>query len=421
MLIRDSIAKIRLLGLPEEVSLEKVMTVALVKGFDTTQSVKKSLVRLCVFLKKCFFNKYSYEVKLSPNNEIIAFYGTFWYRADHSKTFENFYNKFPYIDTCRGYIRSHKRLTFFSGIKKCVLGIGWSIQLMRKRITFSIVAEALVHILSMYEAEKLLAKVNLKQYRLAIVYSELTPDENYIVQRFTQNGIPTATMQHGTFVHSENKEDTTGIQLRSSISTYFLAWNRFTYDMAIDEGMDKNKIKVLGIPKFITGQQVRVQSKYEGTVFGVILNGYTPQFHKENIRLLKCAMETAQQKGFKFIIRYHPDMKGDEYSEYYDSEWASVADNKISISEYVGDVAFTLVSNSSVFVELIYLMHPVYRLEGEANDIYSRISYNRFKGTEDLLKMIERPNSNGEVFDYLCTTHNVFNSYNAFFKEIIST
>jgi hypothetical protein len=238
-----------------------------------------------------------------------------------------------------------------------------------------------------------------------------------MVQKFKNLNIKTATLSHGIFLAERdiNKIDYCGLELKATNSDFFLAWNNFTYSEAIKQGIKPEKIKVLGIPQFVKTNKINCNK--DKKTFGIILENKSGEEY--NKKLIYCANKLSYILNFKFSVRYHPSFSGDEYDNLIDKKNFIGKNKDVEISNYCKKVNFSLIANSSVFIELIFLKHKIYRFSSDnIYDKYRDFNFNSFKNFDELNNLIKNKiDQSSELFEQLCTVNNVKSSYLNFFKQ----
>jgi hypothetical protein len=242
------------------------------------------------------------------------------------------------------------------------------------------------------------------------------------VQYFKKRNIKTATLQHGIVLSPRvgmNNVDFAGLELQNSNSDYFLAWNEFTRKEALKAGMDAEKIKVLGISRCIDLED-RIINNQDANVFGVVLDG---EFTKDNNSvLIEFAKEIARRLEMKFIVRFHPRMNVHLYDELLvnDNSLLEISDKNEDIYQYMEKVKFSLIANSTVYIEMIFMHHVVYKYNS-LMDKYETVKWGAFSNIEELLnKVNSRENNISEknlLYHELITIPNIKESYTNFFNN----
>lgn len=374
-------------------------------------------------LYNCLIDNYIYINETKPDSKILFFYSHIYYRNDHFNSFKNIAN----IIKNKDIVYPEKLHTQKINIKKFFIIIffilNWNKSLKEKSIGTNLRLLILNELVELYKFHCIISKIKTNKYNLLVTYYDASPLENMVVQYFKQNGVKTATLQHGMFVSRRpelKKIDFEGIELSKSISDYFLAWNELTKAEAIKSGINEEKIKVLGIPKYANYKRKKVCKKNRNE-FGIILN--VVDFDNQNIDLINYANQLAQEFDLKYKVKYHPSFKGNEYEQIIDEKFCNgIFEKTVTIADYINMVEFTLISNSSVFVELVYLKHLTYRLTyNDLSDKYRGITENTFNSKEQLFKNYysrELGERNMDlIFDYLCTCEDVGESYRNFFDD----
>lgn len=417
--IKDLIDNISLGNCFEEIQFSKIFTIELCHLEGNKLNKRNVIKNFLIFIQRCICDRYVFEENVEDKKDVLFFYGKYWWREDHQQTFCNFTSRFVNYGCIFG---KKQKISFnFDFINRLWFGIKWLFK-SAKYIPIPLSMYLLPNIDMIFYMNQLVKKIDFSDYKLVVVYSELSPDENFLVQYAKKMGLKTATLQHGVFVARKNDSQPVdrGIQLRESIVDYFLAWNKFTEDNAILEGMNPEKIFTLGIPKFINYASKPEIDTIKKDIFGVVLNGFTPEFDAQNREMIRYANQIADRLNIKYILRYHPDMKGYEYANLCTTRCCGINDDK-SISEYAKKVDFSIVDASSVFIELVFIKHPVFRISNAKDDVYSTLSIDgAFSTVDELERLINTKNVISErAFDYLCNTNDVFDSYNHFFKNIV--
>jgi hypothetical protein len=261
--------------------------------------------------------------------------------------------------------------------------------------------------------------INIANYKLLVVYYDANSLYNYYVQKFQKHSIKTATLQHGVALarrENINNLDFAGIEFGNCISDYLLAWNQFTYEEAIRSGIEKERIIIAGILRCIN-LPVIDNKREEKKIFGVVLDGIFTE--ESNLFLIQYANKLAKQLNCKYILKYHPAFDGNEYYRAIDKDcFLYTCEKNMSVFEYAKTVDFSLVANSTVFFELVYMQHCVYHyLSNYMTDKYRNIPYNSFSSFDELLKILNEKNDHTQkLFDICCSVSNIEKTYKDFFS-----
>ncbi|MCR5696572.1 MAG: hypothetical protein K6G73_06315 [Marinilabiliaceae bacterium] len=218
---------------------------------------------------------------------------------------------------------------------------------------------------------------------LCVVRYDACSDHNFISQLFSTHNITTATLQHGIMLAPrkglEDNLDFNGTEFRLFVSDYFLVWNDFTKREAIKAGIPEEKIKTLGVVKCIGMPPIEAKGK---RAIGVILDG---EFEKENNPpMLRLVKDFCRDFGYKYILRYHPNFNGSEYDSLLDIN-GSVCSKSTNLADYLRDIEFCVVANSTVLFELEYYGIPFMNYSsGSIKDKYKDYTSHKFSNYEEM-------------------------------------
>lgn len=373
------------------------------------------------FISESLFDTYTYHFEKHDNSYFLMFYGKSYFRIDHQKTFLDFANNFNYADViCAKRVEGKRKAHPLRFLKYQLLSFIWVIQLLFRGVKFKDSVAHLSLLITCKETEKFIKKIDFSKYFFVVSYYDMAPDQNYLIQFCNSKNIRTMTLQHGIFARKSNITiiNDMAVEFTESPSNYYLAWNEYTKDEAMKVGIPENKIIVLGIPRYSCFEEPPTRQIEKKNCFGVMLNG--KNFGLHNKKLIDMANKIYLISGIKFYLRYHPSLKGDEYASMCEGGYLGNLSNKDSIQDYISCVDFTIISSSSVFVDLIFLKHPVYRLIVSDDDTYSNVGEHSFSSEEELVDCITKVgnnDSNEVLFKYLCTGYNTIEKYRDFFNK----
>lgn len=408
---------VRFVGLPKYINWENVLAVKVADSQANPISLKNALGGFYWFFKFSIVEDRTYHKIINKKSEFLIFYGKYNLRKDHLKTFLGFSKRFSDADVIYADFNEKVKYNVLRLFYTLPLMLVWLFQMIIHRVPFLTACNTLPFVLYCYDLNR--EAVNVSSYKFVVVYYDASPDENFLVQVCKKSRVLTMTLQHGIFARKSviHTITDTAFELSESISDYYLAWNEYTKDEAIKVGLAPEKVKVLGAPKYINSQEPSDICRSNNNVFGVILNNSAFEIH--NRRLIDMANQIYLRSGRKYVLRYHPQMNGNEYKSLYNEGFLKCDDNGHSIREYAQNVSFTIISSSSVFVDLLLLKHPTYRLKVTTEDTYSTVPFNSFDTVEELLELQKNPGEISEAFTYLCNTYNVYNNYRSFFDSIL--
>lgn len=384
--------------------------------FDETYVEKTSLKKqLKKYINSRWFDKYDYRHMQREGNNLIAFYSDFYFRKDHFTIFNHFIEQFPYFDYVIPERFSEQRFNFWRGITMLKWDVYNLWQLKNVNIKFKKKLH-LIRILGLVLLYCKKMKVYLlgKTYSYGLVYSDTNPYENILVQFMKQNGLHTGTLQHGIF---DKRGYWKGLEFRASVADDWLAWNPYTKKLAMECGILEDNIKVLGIPRYI--RPVKIQKNEKKGIFSVILGGKV--LDDENKKLIGIANMLAKDQSLKYFLRYHPICKGNEYETCVNRQFCIEGDSKEEVPAMCEKSDFSLVgSGTSMIIDLIYLGQQFFQYYEEWNGKECNKRNNYFRNYDELAKRLQGKEfcQDEETFVYYCTTLDVKQSYDRYFKSL---
>lgn len=279
------------------------------------------------------------------------------------------------------------------------------------------------HLIKIYKFQKNIQKDDISLYNDLTVYYDAHIYNNYFVQHFKRLKIKTITLQHGIMLSKikelENNIDYAGVEFKGFISDYFLIWNKFTYEQAVQAGINSKQLKILGVIKCI-GFQSKEKSIGTNRKFGLILDGINTDFN--NIKMIQLANQIATYLNYKYIIRFHPSYSKHEFDNEINTNVAEICDSHISLLDYADLIDFAIISNSTALIELAYIKCPIYRYSSQdITDKYRNLNY---PSMNSLNEFIEEYNKNVMIktkilFNELCGNINdIQHSYKSFYEEL---
>ncbi|OUP34629.1 hypothetical protein [Bacteroides sp. An19] len=379
----------------------------------------KLLRSLSGLILHLIYKYHTIEIHSRQDNKILFLYNPVRDRKDIMKLFldvaDTIENKqYDFIKWNIIKIFSLKRF-----YKMSLLCFTWGIVLLKQKYLFKQTILTLRILLEIKDKQDELEHlVNINKYQLLVVLYDAYPIDNYFSQLFKLNGIKTATLQHGVMLaprkEIENNIDFAGLEFKNFISDYFLVWNQFTKNEAIKAGLDENKIKVLGIAKCLNSQSMEFGSK---KVFGIILDG---EYEKENNSIMiDIANIFAEKMNYGFIVRYHPNFKGNEYANRINNNHGKTCEKATSLIEFFNEISFCIISNSTVLFEILYWGGEVYHYSSlTPNDKFKDLNIPSFHTSDELLNLFKTRNKKA-TFPEICGPKNIKERYRRFFKEIV--
>lgn len=392
-------------------------TEKLILILEETYNKKVSLgLQIKRFINSRWFDRYEYEYIKKQGNKLIAFYSDFYYREDHLKIFDNFIKEFPIFDYVKPIKFPKERLNLRRGFKMLKWDIHnlWQLRKIDMEFRYRIYWVRVLGLITLYyyNMRKLLDK---ESYTFGLVYNDSNPYENILVQFMKKKGIHTATLQHGLF---DKRGYWKGIEFRSSVADDWLAWNPYSKELGIECGISEEKIKILGIPRYIN--PIKIDKTRESKTFSVILG--EKALINENRELIEFANLLSKDYGLKYYLRYHPTCKNGEYDIFTDEEYCIPSGvGREEVSQMCEKTDFSLIgSGTSMVIDLIYLNHPFFQYYKQWDGYRFKKRDNYFRDYPELKRQMSKKESflNEETFYYYCFTRDVRQSYAQYFDSV---
>lgn len=374
----------------------------------------------------CFIDNNDIRLLRNSSNSKILFYQSFYERASYRKQFCDV-QEIIESDLISYNQQQDSKIHIFTGLYLLLINLPcWFVQLWRMDVPISECPKYIHSLIQFYFISKRLQYLtNLDKYNLLVTFCDAIVEESFIAQLCKSKGIVTATLQHGAFsAWRENKLVNSGVELRSFNSDYLLCWNNLTIDEALKCNIPREKLVVVGILGYVKDQPKDWKCPHNN-VFGIVIGHES--FQEENLKLIEIANKIAECKGLNYYLKLHPN-----YDEHYFDSVVSPLYYKgnikkgVPIGEYAAMVDFSLVGSSSVYIELVYILHDVIRYSsGKVTDKFKDVEQGKvIRHLEDVECMFDNSGdsnntSNDEVFNYLCGFKNVAEEYKKFFSIYI--
>lgn len=390
------------------------------------QSSKKQV--LSRLLKNILMKEHCYETKIDgKQGGILFFYSPDYYRFDNVTNFNSVVSCCDHASILKGTKRENslKNLSLSAAFRR-ICSIPSLMKWHRKQWGTKQAFFRLAPFYFILEDQwKFLSKLDLTVFNGVVVYYDAWFTDAALVQLFKKMNKKTATLQHAFFAAKSDKSNVLGeqgIELECSNADYFLAWNDATVLEARKQGVDAEKFRVLGIPRYI-GQDFE-ENSFEHNAhsyrFGVVLG--VRDNEKQNISMIQIANAIAQKYGYKYYLKYHPAFLGMEYDAYTKVEYylGNIEKGK-SLEEYAKSVDFSIAGNSTVMMELLYLKYRTFHYtDKHMYEKYSEmqeITFSNFEEFENVFKV--ETEKFEEVRKRYCGPDDSRQKYCEFFKQLM--
>jgi len=357
-------------------------------------------------LAKIVLNRYKYVTKEEKGDKVILFaYNEPLYRKD---VYAMMLNIFSCADNA-SFIQYEKNVSpcgLQASLKRLSLAIQWYGQMKETGLTIKqkvVVVDTLLDAIIKCD----LVKPYLNYKALVVRYDAFL--DNAVSQFFKINGRLTITAQHGVMCATREVPHY-GIWFRAFVSHYFMAWDEMTKKEAIKDGLKEHEVVVCGNPKCIDSVPCK---KCCNHIMGVLLDGY--DFINQG--LIDIANAYCKKNRYNYILRYHPNYKGNEYDAKVNPSYYLKTERN-SLAEYAESVEFTLMGNSTALLELLYMKHPCYVYTTDSDvEVYKGL-IPQFHNIDELEFLLKDNNYLEDVKKTLVTVKDARKGYTDFFNHI---
>lgn len=415
--ILNSISKQNYKGL-EEIDIGKVVFTVLSNKRLNDSNQNKRIIKIVFYnirhimghIRRIFISGIKAEIFGEGNNGRIAFVYSNNYkgRNDH-------YKRFRYITDLLS-----DKIVIEPGRKKFTisnLGIlkylcDWNNNLKQVIIDADCRNTCLSEIINAYIESSIILNYfeNAPEIVHVTVFSDMHPIDNMLVQRCKQRGISTSTMQHGLMYD---------VSRINTCSDYFLGWGQQIVDCFTKQNStNTNKILKLGFIKLIKEElSEKIIINHTRRILVIC------SVPEEDNTLLKIASDFAKNNRYKIIVKLHPNQTADSIRE--NNVIEKVVSNEISAGELTKYADFAILGNTTVFIEYLLELFPVFHLSSGVNSPYDEVTWGKFSTVEELENAVSlfledtftTEKTMKQVRDYFTETKNVANNYIHFFNS----
>lgn len=386
------------------------------KHYDDTPRNKTAWFWICCIMRTVLFKMDTFKEEVSGNS--ILFFTSY---TGRKSIVDNFLK-------VRGLVHSDliirtnntKQMNLSPLFSMIFLLPQWNKMLKEYKLNIQDHFQLLYEVSRIYRLHNLLSKVHIEHYKALVTFYDSFLMESYAIEYARTVGVKSIVLQHGQFISW--RADTffdCGIEFRTFKSDYMICWNKYTYDEAIKFGISPDKLVIAGIWSYIGVKRVLCQQNNNG-IFGVVIGH--PSWEEENKVLIKAANLLSSRYNLKYYLKLHPNYQPNVYDSLVNDRCIGLIKKGISMMEYANIVDFSLVGSSSVFTELVFIGHGVFRYSsGKANDKYNEVKVGNYFNSPDQLLNLYASNSATKdldvLFDYLCTVSDTTSSYKKFLSR----
>ncbi|OIJ21722.1 hypothetical protein BKP45_03210 [Anaerobacillus alkalidiazotrophicus] len=343
---------------------DKIKKINFFKVFGVTffEVKEKSFIMLLKFFLASILKKFDHSIL--KHKEIDFLFVKSQDRKDYNWLYEKIYSQCSYKKYDFSLKRSYGINFFF--LKNSVSNL----ELLYIFVKKSSLSEGLFiyfKAISYLEILNILDNVN---YKHLIVFSDVQPVENLMVQYSNLRGINTVTMQHGLYIDYNNFPNINMLNYIDVSSKYLLAWGETT-EKLFNKYNPSIKVEICGKP--LEKKQKKSNSNIHETI-GVVFD--IPLFKEFNKKLLLAAYEIAKKRKMKVIVKLHPQDSIENYT--FDN---TLMNNSNSLE----DSSYILAHTTSMIYELLVLGQRVYKLRSgiPANTLNDDLIFSTVEELED--------------------------------------
>lgn len=209
-----------------------------------------------------------------------------------------------------------------------------------------------------------------------VVFADMHPLDNLVVQTYRQKNKSTATLQHGLYVDYGNQHTVNVVNYQNVVSEYFLAWGEKTAQL-ISRYHPDCKLRICGKPT-LSGT---IEPNQESKTFTIL---FDQKMYKDyNQQLLDSAQIISKKMGWKIALRLHPTTF---LKDYKTDPSVHLTTDPVPWEE----IRFCIGHTTSMIYELLRRGMPVYKLQSK---IPSHMLPDElcFTNASDLLIKLSRP------------------------------
>lgn len=138
---------------------------------------------------------------------------------------------------------------------------------------------------------------------MLVVFSDMQPIDNLLVQIANSYNVKTVTMQHGLYVDYDSYDNINKYNYKNCLSKYFLAWGEETKELL--EAYTNTYAYICGKPVDL------VRHKNFSNYFTIIFDQNL--FYEKNVEMLEIGRKIRNEIGIEINVRLHPSNDPSKY------------------------------------------------------------------------------------------------------------
>ncbi len=248
-------------------------------------------------------------------------------------------------------------------------------------------------------------KTKYYNYENLIVFADMQPIDNMLVQIAKKKNIRTVTMQHGLYIDYKNYSTVNETNYTNAVADIFLAWGKDTAEL-INKYHPNITTEVMGKP--FESKKIKKKENYFTVVFD------SNYFIEHNIELLEIAYEICDTLNLKVNLGLHPNNR---------IEYFKIKEDMTFINKDIMSSRFILGHTTTMLYDCMMSNMPSFRYKTDkpSNKILKKLEFN---SSEELISILNDSNImnldfnkiSKDYFKYISVESK--NKYIYFFKNI---
>lgn len=335
--------------------------------FYIYKDIKKrnKVLFICKTLIKLFFLKLRIPNRI--NTDFI------FYKSMIRKDYDSLFNQI--VDQC-SYKKESVNLKYSKGFNINIFFVFLRYKFLVRFLKEKYNINSIYFILKLYQYIQLLEYFEKNfEFNQMVVFADMQPTDNMLVQYNKLKGIKTITLQHGLYVDYDKYNNINIVNYRNIVSDYFLAWGSETKELVEKYHGNLVKVIICGKPSL---QIENLKVDYSDIKYFTILFDQN-MFQEYNKELLKVGYLISKELNLMINIKFHPNNNKSDYNVNFDMVFKE--EMPIDSSRFI------LGHTTTMIYEMLRVGHKVFKL---ASDVpCNKAPFNIvFTHANDLIKKV---------------------------------
>lgn len=207
------------------------------------------------------------------------------------------------------------------------------------------------------------------KFNKLIVFSDMQPIDNLMVQLSNLNGKPTVSLQHGLYVDYEDCDNVNVVNYKNIASKYFLAWGRDT-ECLLKKYHNKLNVVVCGRPV------MPLTRNYGNEYFTIVFDQNI--FFDQNREILEIAYKVCKKMGLKVNLKLHPNNR---------VEWFKIQREYTLVDQDISKSAFVIGHTTTMIYECMAINIPSFRYKTHvpSNRLLDKLEFRNYDELYNIL------------------------------------